>query len=155
MELISNPVLFPALILIGYFICYLIGAGIEKNHYRSIKRRERSYRHLPAVTMADPKVDPDAIVGAELVCGNVVISIDLFKSMAALIRNIFGGRITTYESLIDRARREALLRMKETAVGASMITNVRIETARIGQRAHKGFGTVEAVAYGTALMLRK
>ena len=155
MELIPHPVLFPAIVLIGYFICYLIGVGIEKNHYRSIKRRERSYRHLPAVTMADPKVDPDAIVGAELVCGNVVVSIDLFKAMVAIIRNIFGGRITPYEFLIDRARREALLRMKETAVGASMITNVRIETARIGKRAHNGFGTIEAVAYGTALMLRK
>lgn len=137
-------------------ICYLIGAGIEKRHFRSIEKRERSYLHLPAVTMTDPGIDPSSIVGAELVCGNVVISIDLFKAVVAGLRNLFGGRVKSYESLIDRARREALLRMKETAVGASMIINVRIETSRIGQSANKkGIGSVEAIAYGTALMLRK
>jgi len=48
------------------------------------------------------------------------------------------------------------LRMKESAPDAMAIVNVRIETASIGRRANKkGVGCVEAMAYGTALTLRK
>jgi uncharacterized protein YbjQ (UPF0145 family) len=42
--------------------------------------------------------------------------------------------------------------MKEMAGDASVIVNVRIETANIGMTAgKKGMGSVEAYAYGTAL----
>ncbi|MFH1292866.1 MAG: heavy metal-binding domain-containing protein, partial [Pseudomonadota bacterium] len=69
-------------------------------------------------------------------------------------RNIFGGTVKSYETLIDRARREALLRMKEMAGGATVIVNVRIETSTIAKRANnKGVGCLEAMAYGTALTI--
>ena len=98
----------------------------------------------------------DQIEFATLVSGSAVISIDYFKRLLASLRNIFGGTIKSYESLLDRARREALLRMRESAPDAGVIVNVRIETASIGRRANKkGVGCVEAIAYGTALMLRK
>ena len=51
----------------------------------------------------------------------------------------FGGRVTSYESLLDRARRESLLRMKQQAssMGAVMVFNVKYETASIeGRRQH-------------------
>ena len=68
----------------------------------------------------------------------------------------FGGKVKSYESLIDRARREALLRMKEEAPDASMIINVRIETSTIGKTSrNKTVGCLEAVAYGTALFLEE
>ena len=63
--------------------------------------------------------------------------------------------MTAYETLIDRARREAILRMKEDCPQASQIINVRIETASISQNASKGtIGSVEVLAYGTALTFR-
>ena len=68
-----------------------------------------------------------------MVCGSAVISIDYFKRILAGLRNIFGGTVKSYETLIDRARREALLRMKEKADDATMIINVRIETSTIGK----------------------
>jgi uncharacterized protein YbjQ (UPF0145 family) len=87
----------------------------------------------------------------------VVISLDYFKRILAGLRNIFGGEISSYETLIDRARREAILRMKERSKGASIILNVRIETSSIGQSANqrKTVGSIEAIAYGTAVTLRK
>ena len=91
----------------------------------------------------------------QLVSGNVVISIDFFKKFVAGLRSLFGGRLQSYESLLDRARREAILRMKESAleIGAKVIINVRIETASISKSSSRnnGIGSVEVVAYGTAL----
>ncbi len=91
--------------------------------------------------------------------GSAVISIDYFKRFLAILRNIFGGRIRSYESLVDRARREAILRMKAEAKKnhADIIINFRMETSTIGRSANqKGqVGSVEALAYGTAISLHK
>lgn len=89
-----------------------------------------------------------------MVYGNAVISIDYFKRFLAGLRNILGGTVKSYESLIDRARREAVLRMKAMAGDAAVIVNMRIETSNIGMTAgKKGMGSVEAHAYGTALKI--
>lgn len=142
------------LILTG--IGYTAGTIAEKRHYRSINEREKIFINLPAVTMKDVRIPDDKIKSAELVYGSAVISVDYFKRILAGLRNIFGGTVKSYESLIDRARREALLRMKEMAPDASMIVNVRIETAPItGRSKRKSIGCLEAIAYGTALTLEK
>ena len=110
--------------------------------------------HVPALTLKDPDIPAHRVREARLVYGNVVISIDYFKKILAGLRNLFGGTVKSYESLIDRARREALLRMKEMAPEADMIVNVRIETAAIGRSANKkSIGSVEAIAYGTAIRM--
>jgi len=46
--------------------------------------------------------------------------------------------------------------MKETVPGADMIINVRIETSTIGKNANKRkqIGSVEALAYGTAIKFK-
>ena len=84
----------------------------------------------------------------------MVVATDYFKRVAASLRNLFGGNIRVYESLIDRARREAVLRLKESVPDADMIICLRIETATIGSGRNK-HACVEAFAYGTALTLRK
>ena len=141
-----------SLIAIGYFG----GTWAEKRHYRSIEQREKTYLHLPAITVKNVNVDDAKIQQAKLVYGSVVISIDYFKRILAGLRNIFGGTVKSYETLVDRARREALLRMKEMAPDSVMIVNVRIETSTIGKNAHKkGVGCLEAIAYGTALFIEK
>ena len=70
---------------------------------------------------------------------------------------LFGGRVKSYESLLDRARREALLRMKEEAVarGYAAVINVRLETTRMASSRRKGKATagVEILAFGTGLEL--
>lgn len=145
-------IIFLSLVAMGYFI----GSFAERRHLRSIEKREAEYILKPIVTMEDVAYPEDQIEFATLVSGSAVISVDYFKRLLASLRNIFGGTVKSYESLLDRARREALLRMREAAPGAGVIVNVRIETASIGRRANKrGVGCVEAIAYGTALTLRK
>ena len=86
--------------------------------------------------------------------GNVVISVDYFKRFVAGLRNLVGGRITTYETLLDRARREAILRMKEQAhgLGGYIVFNVKLETASISKGRKNTVGSVEVLAYGTAFV---
>ena len=149
-ELLSF-IFFVGLILLGYSA----GTIVEKRHYRSIEERERALLYLPAVT-GRSYYDDAKVTNAWLVNANVVISVDHFKRLLAALRNFFGGRVTSYETLVDRARREALLRIKERASGANMIVNVRIETSAIGQSANvkSTVGSIEAIAYGTAIWLQ-
>ena len=145
-----------AIIVLPIALGYFFGKHAEKKHYQSIIERENKYRKLPTSNWKIPLPMKGRIVEARLVTGSVVISIDYFKRLLAGLRNIFGGRVTAYETLVDRARREALLRMKEQYPGASQIINVRIETSSISKNAKKGtIGSVEVLAYGTALTFKQ
>ena len=137
------------LLIVGYFI----GSYLERKHYRSIIQREEEFRALPVV--ASKLLPPDGELYTQaLVMGNVTISVDYFKRFLATLHNFFGGRVTSYETLLDRARREAILRMKEDALSkhASLVLNVKYETASIYKGSGSSVGSVEVLAYGTAMI---
>lgn len=134
---------------------YIMGRMNESKHYRSIEARERKFLNLPAVTMKNALDEDREVIKSELVAGNVVVSVDFFKQFLAGLRKFFGGRVISYESLLDRARREAILRMKEMAKGADIIMNMRTETSSISKGAKKAVGTIEILAYGTAITYDK
>ena len=144
-----NLIIFVTLLTVGY----VVGQWIEKKHFRSIIEREERYRKLLTFNERFPPKELNS-VNVELVGGNVVISIDYFKRIAAGLRGLIGGRVSAYETLVERARREAILRMKESAhkKGASMIINVRLETASISKGKKQQIGSVEVYAYGTAII---
>ncbi len=134
---------------------YFVGTWVEKKHYRSIIEREKGFLRLPAVTIKRVH-EPEEIERAQLVAGSAVISVDYFKRFLAGLRTLVGGRVKTYETLIDRARREATLRMKAEDPSADTIVNLRIETSSISKGTNqKSVATVEALAYGTAIHLKK
>jgi|TARA_B100000959_G_scaffold166478_1_gene174298 uncharacterized protein YbjQ (UPF0145 family) len=143
------------IVLIG--LGYVVGSMAEKKHYRSIISREAQLLHIPTVSVKNMIEGGVDIIDARMVQGSVVISIDHFKRILASLRNIFGGKVTAYESLVDRARREAILRMKEKSPNADIVLNTRIETSTIGRSANnrKSIGSIEAMAYGTAVSYRK
>ena len=152
LELAIQLVPFLSLLLIGF----ITGTAIESSHYRDIRARERKTRSLPTISFR--RAPPSwTVESGILVYGSTVVSIDYFKRFLAGLRAIVGGRVTAYESLLDRARREAVLRMKENAIenGYDAILNVRLETARLASSNRKGKGTagVEILAFGTAIKL--
>ena len=81
----------------------------------------------------------------------MVIASDYFKRFLAGLINLFGGRLTPFESMLDRARREAVLRMKDKAIelNAAYVFNIKFETTRIGAGSASA---MEMVAYGTAMI---
>ena len=137
--------LFLLLLGTGYFI----GRIIEQRHYSSIRLRERRFRDVLAFPM---RFAPDSVTPQQafLVYGTVVVSADYFKTFVAGLRNLIGGRFRSYETLLERARREALLRLKEEARsrGSRLVVCVRYETTSI---ANGWAPAIEVLAYGTAL----
>ena len=142
----------PALLL-GAWIS---GTILERRHLNRLLLLESGSRDLLALTIED--LPPDCQVeSSDLVMGNVVISQDYFKRFAASLKGIVGGNIGVFEPLLERARREALIRMKAEARarGHDTIINVRIETSRMASARADGKGTagVEIMALGTAISL--
>lgn len=136
-----------ALLLLGYGV----GRLLERRHYASIRAREQALRHVLAL---NTRYVPEGVVanGGQLVSGGVVISSDYFKTFVAGFRAFFGGHFRGYETLLERARREALLRLKEAAQaqGSTLVIGVRFESTTI---AGSSTPSVEVLAFGTALKL--
>ncbi len=135
---------------------WIAGGILERRHLNKLLLLESGSRGVLAITIED--LPPDwHVESSELVMGNVVISQDYFKLFAASIKGIFGGNIRVLEPLLERARREALMRMKGVAHarGYDTIINVRIETATLASARRDGKGTagVEILAFGTAISL--
>lgn len=141
---------FGALLLLAALVA---GRLVEAAHFRRLAMRERE---LADILVSGQRWLPPNWQASEprLVTGSVVIANDYFKVFAAGIRKIFGGRIRSFETLVERARREAVVRMLDEAraAGANAVWNVRIETASLGgEQARSG---IEAIAYGTALRIQ-
>jgi len=146
----ENLAIVGVLIALGYFF----GRMAETKHYQSIRHREQAFLALPTTSSKKPMGNIGQISHAQLVQGNVVISVDYFKRFLATLRNIFGGTVQAYETLLDRARREAVLRLKESCPGAHQIINLRLETSSISKGDSERIGSVEVLAYGTAIYLQ-
>ncbi len=147
--------LFVFLLLLGL----VVGGMTERNHFRRLREREvqtqdilvTQIRSFPAYAAVGP---PPTMLVAE-----VVISSDYLKSFLARLRKIFGGEIRSVGTLLERARREVLLRIKEQArdQGYNAVCNVRLETADISGRGSNSKNKVimaallaSATAYNTA-----
>ena len=143
----------PILLLL---VTYGIGSAVERRHFRILRMREIRSRNMPLATIRNVPPGWD-VTSSALVTGSCVISLDYFKRFVAGLRLLFGGRVASYETLLDRARREALLRMKERAheAGYGAIIGIRLETSQIAPNGRQGKGTagVEVLASGTALRL--
>ncbi|CAM3914015.1 hypothetical protein VA7868_02294 [Vibrio aerogenes CECT 7868] len=147
MNAILSLITFIVLISIGYFA----GRWLEKRHYQRIFQREEIFRDLVVIP---GRQIPAGVTETTLVCGSVVISVDYFKRILAGLRMIFGGRLNSYESLLDRARREAILRVQEQAsdLNAFAVYNLKMETSSVSKGRGNNIGSIEVIAYGTALI---
>lgn len=141
-------VIFPIAVGFG------IGRWRERSHYRSLAAREAQGSGT-YVSNLKQIAQPKTAKSASLVMGQAVIATDYFKSFAAQFRNIIGGEVRTYETLMERARREAKLRMMDEAhaLGATEVWNVRFETSNIMSSGPRNPAvSVEVFAFGTAVI---
>ncbi|MEM9756866.1 MAG: YbjQ family protein [Pseudomonadota bacterium] len=85
-----------------------------------------------------------------LVRGSTVRAKHIGSDIVAGLRNIVGGEVKEYASLLAGAREQAVDRMVDEArgLGADAIVAVRMQTSTIQQ------GASEVLAYGTAVRLR-
>ncbi len=153
-----QPIIISSLLsflLVG--VGYAIGRWREQSHLKSLAVREEALGHI-VVTDLKALADPETASSGCLVMGEAVIATDYFKSIATQLRNLIGGEMKSMQSLVDRARREAIVRMLEQAdrAGAAEVHNVRLETSNIRSATSrkKAAISVEMLAFGTAVVRR-
>ena len=135
---------------------FVSGKLIERRHFKRIAAGEAATAHQPAITAPNWDLSHE-VEKAELVQGAVVVSIDYFKRFMAGLYNLVGGRVRSFESILDRGRREAVLRMKAACPDADIFVNLRLETSMLASTTSKGqyLGGVEVIAYATAIRYRR
>ena len=151
MEIVLLQVGVPIVLII---FGWAFGKAAEKKHYRSIHRREKLHLEIPILSASWTDFD-QPISRASLATGSVVISVDAYKKFFAGLRRLFGGELVSYAPLLDRARREAILRMRASAPEADAFLNCRLETSTISGGSSRGMGTIEVLAFGTAVWLEE
>jgi uncharacterized protein YbjQ (UPF0145 family) len=132
---------------------FFIGRLIERQHFAALAERERALTDLVTVTVSEiPGMQQAQRTG--LVSGSAVVSLDYFKRFSAALKSLVGGRIRAYEPLLERGRREAVLRMRESARerGFDAVVRVRLQAATIDHtQGNQGIGAIEIIAYGTGI----
>lgn len=136
--------------VVVFFILFFIGWGfgrhIERSHLKQLDEQERRLAYI----RLDSSRFKTSELNGQLLMSNVVISHDYFKMVWAMIHNFFGGRLKTYETVVERARREAIIRLKIQAeqLGATQMLGLRLCTTEVGMQG----GMVEVMAYATVIL---
>lgn len=142
--------------LILLFVAWLTGTAVERSHFSNLRRREQALAHVVVTNLKTFPGSADPGKSAALVVAETVISSDYLKSFLAGIRKILGGELRSFQSLMTRARREAMLRIMEQAhhQGYNAVCNLRMDTAAIGGMQAKGIVMVSVMASGTAYRMQ-
>lgn len=139
-EFLIKSLVWLVLVAIGWYF----GTRAERGHLKSLIIDEQKYQHIQV--SSERFYEPKGINESILVVGSVVIAQDKFKQAVAAILSLFGKNLTVYETLLDRARREAVLRAKRQAndAGCHALYGLRFEMTEVQ-------GGVEILAYGVAV----
>lgn len=136
-------VLAVGLFLVGWYF----GTRAERTHLASLADDEQQYSYIKVSGERFFEPNCQAKTDAVLVVGSVVIAQDRFKLVVASLLSLLGKNLTVYESLLERARREAVVRAKYQAqyYQCNAIYGLRFEMTEVDG------GGVEVLAYGTAV----
>ena len=139
-EFLIKSLIWLVLIAIGWYF----GARAERGHLKSLIIDEQKYQHIQV--SSERFYEPKGVNESILVVGSVVIAQDKFKQVVAAMLSLFGKNLTVYETLLDRARREVVLRAKRQAndAGCHALYGLRFEMTEVQ-------GGVEILAYGVAV----
>lgn len=128
-------------LLFGFlFLLFFLGLGlfvgraVERAHFRSLEQRESECGDFVVTQLASfPGIAPDGLEPTAFFAEAVIAS-DYLKNFLAGFRNLIGGEVASYSSMLERARREALLRIIDQAreAGYNAVCNVRFQAADVG-----------------------
>jgi uncharacterized protein YbjQ (UPF0145 family) len=149
---------WPLLLSVFFLLCgFGIGGFMERSHLKRLDRKERELRDMVVCNLKRVP-DLESAESSTMVMGQVVIATDYFKSFVTALRNLVGGEMKAANKLMNRGRREALMRLMEEAQrhGANEVYNVRFGFSSINQMNGRRGGAmqVEVLAWGTAVKRR-
>lgn len=125
-------------------IGWYFGTRAERRHLAQLDEQEKLLGHI--IVSSERFFVPKTTQDGKLVVGSVVVAQDYFKHIVARVLNLLGKNLTVFERLLERSRREAVVRLKREAdlAGYNQVFGVRLQSSIIG-------GGVETIAYGTAI----
>lgn len=106
--------------------------------------------HEMTTTAFDLK-DYKIVKNLGIVRGIIVRSRSIFGNIGAIVQSLFGGNITLYTTLCERARKDSFEMMLKHAeeLGANAVIGVRYDATEISG------GITEVICYGTAVSVKK
>lgn len=119
--------------------------GLNDNHTDNQTR-------IIMILTTTPSVEGRNIVEYKgIVFGEVVAGVNFFKDFGAGIRNIIGGRSSSYEGELIEARENALreLSARASSLGADAVVGIDLDYEVLGE----GGGMLMVTASGTAVKL--
>ncbi|MEO1496832.1 MAG: heavy metal-binding domain-containing protein [Planctomycetota bacterium] len=136
------------------FFGYLSGSYLEKRHFDRIEEREQQCADVLVTQLITFPGGVAPELAPRMYASESVIASDYFKSFLSGIRKFFGGEMGSYLPLLERARREAQVRIVEAARkdGYDAVCNLRFENVDIGGATNprRRAVTVGILASGTA-----
>ncbi len=149
----AEIVIFVLLLLTGL----IAGRHFEKKHLNSLNEAESELGYFCITNGRNPVGPVDASCCSCIVEGQVVIANDYLKSFLSHFRMIFGGEMKSYDRLMMRARREAIVRMMRDAerMGYNAVCNIRMDFSSIVSGSMNKAPAVEVLVTGTAYKLRE
>ena len=141
--IITNSIQFVFIAVLGWTIATLI----ERKHLKYLDEKERSLIKIKLNNTKElSQCDNEK---SQFLIGSAVIAHDYFRGFFIFIRKVIGGNISAYERILQRGRREALIRLKEQALqqGFNKVINVRFDSTKVANH----ITAVEVIAYGTAI----
>jgi len=132
--------------LVLVLLALITGNLLRRNHLKRLVEAEARLAGVVLSSSAGPVPAGEGVASIP-VAGEVVLAADFWLMLRAALRSLVGGRVSALEEVLERARREALVRLQAqaAAMDARLVLNLRVETARLGN------AMVEVLAYGTAI----
>ena len=138
--------------LLLFIVPIFTGQIIERKHLRDLRKREERLRGRILIHNRRTPVTQN-VRRMQCVSGSVVIGADRFKTWLARWRQVVGGKMGSLEPVLERARKEALMRTAEKAVsmGYSELGNIRYQFSSLKRNnPQQKELLVSVMVYGTA-----
>lgn len=148
---------FQFFVTVGGFLLFMslgffFGRRAERQHFKYLRWRESLLEDVIATQMKSYLAPAPGGKTPKLIVAETVIASDYLKSFLARLRNIFGGEVKSFETLLERGRREVTAQLKEQAVadGYNAICNVRLNTASVGGMSARAAAMASVIGWATA-----
>lgn len=125
---------------------------LMRAHLRALAFGEARLQHVRLMTTQQYSGD----ASGQLICSEVVLAVDAFSSLRWLLRSLVGGESKALHALTERARREAILRLKREAQAkqSQLIIGVRYEHAKLNASFGRNQHRIALRVTGTALKMK-
>lgn len=146
--------LYFAVFMLVFF--FFVGNYVERKHLRSLQEREEELKDIVVHQLKSMPSGWTVVGEPILLTSSVVLANDYFKSFKSALKNLVGGQLTDHQRLMERGRREAIVRLKAQArdAGCNVVWNVRMETAMMQEQRRQKASSGEFIAYGTGMRVQ-